>query len=307
MTIVWGSTFFVAKVAIDAMAACPSAEGVSPDLPPVVFMLFRFVLAAVAFLLFFPWALREVNRRCARAALWMSLACVAGCLFQVVGLGRTTPSMSAFLTSLAVLFTPLWVWLWAREAPHPKLLLAVALSIGGLALLTHPEVGAGWGHGETLNLLCAMCFAVQIVMIDRFMRDLPVAGTTWVMFVLAGPMVACSVPFFDGWRALYQTPWLLEMARSRDVQWTMAYLVLVGSVLAIYIANRFQKDINPTRAAVIYTLEPVFAAVFSWAFWGKERFTSGMIAGAAILLAGNLVAELSKKKDAKLADVRVDS
>lgn len=319
MTVVWGSTFFIAKRSFDAMAACPSvrpldvygsewrgvADGhlilfrVSPFLAPVVFMLLRFVLSAIVFPIFVPSCVRQLSGRAARGAFWMSIACVAGCLFQIIGLGVTTPSMSAFLTSLAVLFTPLWVWIWRRKAPGARLLLAVAIAIVGLSLLTSPTVGRGWGLGETLNLACAACFAVQIVMIDHYMKDLPVAGTTWLMFLISGPMVACTLPFFRGWESIVRTPWLLEMARSRDVLWTLAYLVVMGSVVAVYFANRYQKDVDPTRAAVIYTLEPVFAAIFSFLFYG-ERFTGWMIAGAAILVAGNLIGDASMRKDAKL-------
>ncbi len=305
MTVVWGSTFFTAKMAIVAMGACPSAAGTSVALSPVVFMFLRFVLASILFPLCFPRAVRELTYPAFKAAFWMSVACVAGCLFQGVGLVITTPSMSAFLTSLTVLFTPVVVWLWMREVPPKGLALAVIVSTVGLLLLTGPDAG-GWGRGETLNLIGAICFAVQIVMIDRFMRTVPLLGTTWLMFVVSIPLTLAMVPVFGGWRTLTATPWVWEIAHETRAWAPLLYLVLPGTVLAIWAVNRFQKDINPTRAAVIYTLEPVFAAVFSYQFYG-ERFTRGMIVGAAILLAGNLVAELSKKKDAKLAVARADS
>lgn len=305
MTVVWGSTFFTAKMAIDAMGACPSAEGSSKALPPVVLMLLRFTLAAVVFPVCFPQALRELTWPAFKAAFWMSIACVAGCIFQIVGLGMTTPSMSAFLTSLTVLFTPIVVWLWTREVPPKGLAVAVVISTVGLLLLTGPDAG-GWGPGETLNLICAACFAVQIVMIDRFMRHVPLLGTTWLMFVVSIALTLALVPAFGGWTTLTATPWILEIAHETLAWAPLLWLVLPGTVLAIWAVNRFQKDIDPTRAAVIYTLEPVFAAVFSYLFY-EERFTRGMLLGASVLVAGNLVAELSKKKDAKLEVVRADS
>lgn len=305
MTVVWGSTFFTAKMGIDAMGACPSAAGASKALPPVVLMFLRFVLASILFTICFPRCVREVTWPAFKAAFWMSIACVSGCVFQIIGLGVTTPSMSAFLTSLTVLFTPLVVWLWTREVPSKGLAAAVVVSTFGLLLLTGPDAG-GWGRGETLNLICAVCFAVQIVMIDRFMRNVPLLGTTWLMFVVSIPLTLAMVPVFGGWRTLTATPWVWEIAHEARAWVPLLYLVVPGTVLAIWAVNRFQKDINPTRAAVIYTLEPVFAALFSYRFYG-ERFTRGMVVGAAILLAGNLIAELSKKKDAKLAAAGADS
>ncbi|MEK7865788.1 MAG: DMT family transporter [Planctomycetota bacterium] len=304
MTVVWGSTFFTAKMAIDAMGACPSAAGASKALPPAVLMFLRFALAAIFFPICFPASVRQVSWPALKAAFWMAVACVAGCLFQIVGLGVTTPSMSAFLTSLTVFFTPLVVWLWTREVPSKGLALAVVVSTAGLLLLTGPDAG-GWGDGETLNLICAVCFAVQIVMIDRFMRTVPLLGTTWLMFVVSIPLTLAMVPVFGGWRTLTATPWVWEMARETRAWAPLLYLVLPGTVLAIWAVNRFQKDINPTRAAVIYTLEPVFAALFSFLFYG-ERFTRGIVLGAAVLIAGNLIAELSKK-NAKLAAAGADS
>ncbi len=305
MTVVWGSTFFTAKMAMHAMGGCPSAAGASTALPPVVLVLLRFVLASILFPVFFPQSVRELTWPAFRAAFWMAVACVSGCIFQGVGLVMTTPSMSAFLTSLTVLFTPIVVWLWMRQVPSKGLGFAVVVSAVGLLLLTGPDAG-GWGPGETLNLICAVCFAVQIVMIDRFMKTVPLLGTTWLMFVVAIPLSLVVVPVFGGWRTLTSTPWVWEMAQETRAWAPLLYLVLPGTVLAIWAVNRFQKDINPTRAAVIYTLEPVFAAIFSFLFY-EERFTRGMIVGASVLILGNLIAELSKKKDAKLAVEGADS
>jgi len=295
MTVVWGSTFFSAKIAIDAMEACPSAKGAHPAFAPVMLMVLRFIAASLLYPILLPWAVRELTWEGFKAAFWMALACVGGCLFQIVGLAMTTPSVSAFLTSLTVLFVPMVVWVWSRRTPSRSLALAVVMSVLGLALLTGP--GGGWGIGQSLNLLGSICFAVQIVMIDRMMPKVPLAGTTWLLFIISSPLSFLPVLFLGAWGTLMGTPWVREVLLTGRVWVPLAYLVLPGTILAISIANHYQKDLNPTRAAVIYTLEPLFAALFSYRFYG-ERFTAAMIAGGSILLAGNLVAELAKRKDA---------
>jgi len=203
--------------------------------------------------------------------------------------------VSAFLTSLFVVVTPLLGWLFFRERLAPVTLLGAGLSIVGVYVLSNPS--GGLGRGEILTLLCAVAFAFQIQMTNVVTRSHSPEAITFVQF-------GCAVLFSAITMAAMgvRPEQLLRSLGERHVAWTVLYTAVACSVVAMGVLNRFQRDIPATRASVLYMMEPVFAAFFALIFTG-EGMTPRKFIGGAIILGGNLLCELigrkAPEKDAK--------
>ncbi|HEX5044157.1 MAG TPA: DMT family transporter [Candidatus Polarisedimenticolaceae bacterium] len=264
---VWGATFVVVQAGLR-------------DVSPLLFVAVRFTAAAA---LVAPLALWRAGRPATpawRAGGAAGLPLLAGFALQTVGLQWTAPGRAAFLTGLYVVLVPLLAPLVGARRADGRTWAAVVLALAGIAALTRPveEAAAGFGLGDLCMLGCALAFAVQILAVDRVGRSLPpwtllavelcvVAGASWPL------MLALETPRFR------PTPAALG---------ALAAVVLLASVGALWAQNWAQRRMPPTRTAVIFALEPVFAAATSWLVTG-ERLGGWGVAGAGAILAAMVV------------------
>jgi drug/metabolite transporter (DMT)-like permease len=282
MCAIWGSSFWTMKVGQE-----PLAEILGPRAAAPAFLFLRFLVASVLFLLVFPRAVRDLNGRTTSAGILLSIPFCAGFYLQVKGLQDTTATISAFLTNITVVLTPLLGRFVFGERLRWANVAGAAVALAGVYVLTDPAGGA-FGTGEILTAASAVAWAVQIQLTNIVTRRHPPEAVTWVMFVAATIFFAVMLAFLGTDPAA-----LVRASRVPRVAWTVAFTATLCSIAAITIMNRFQRDLSPTRASVIYTLEPVFAAVL--AAWGGEAMTSRKILGGAIIVGGNLVCELFVK------------
>ncbi|MBE3590497.1 MAG: DMT family transporter [Firmicutes bacterium] len=265
LTFIWGATFVLVKAAMATLS-------------PLPFLFARFTLGAAA-LAPFAWARRgRLGAADVQAGLAAGLLMFAGFALQTWGLVSTTPARAGFLTGLSVILVPvLQAFLGSR--PPARIWAGAALATAGLFLLTQPG-GGGVRLGDVLVLLCALAFALQILVIDRFARR---TDPVLVAFVETAVVAAASGAgsLVDGAAAGRWTP----------VAW--AALVVCG-LLATAAGNLLQtvaqRHTTPAHTALIFTCEPVFSLVFAWAFWG-EKWTGATLLGGACVLAGMLAGE----------------
>jgi drug/metabolite transporter (DMT)-like permease len=266
LTVLWGTTFVVVKDAL--------SHG-----DPFSFLALRFgVGAAVLSVLA---GRRMLAPTTLRRGVVLGVFLFAGFALQTVGLTDTTPSRSAFITGLYVLLVPLVMLALFRRVPRASSLAGVVLSAMGLYYLTGTDVGsAGFSRGDGLTLGCAVAYAFHIAFTDRYAPregvDALVAVQLWVVALLS----ALCLPF----------------AGAR-VEWTPAFLGAVAfcgvfaSAVALSVQTWAQARTSAVRAAIIYSLEPLFAAAFSVVL-GYERLGVREWVGGALIVLGVLVAEL---------------
>lgn len=281
MCAAWGSSFFSMDLGLEGMEFA-----VGKGAAPAAFIFLRFLAATVLLPAVLPCTMCQLRPPVIRDGLLLCLPFTAGFFLQVTGLGYTTPTISAFLTNLTVVLTPLLGRFFFRERARGAYLAGALISLGGVYVLINPA-GGGLGRGEILSAACAVSFAIHIQLTNVLTRRSPPEGVTFVMFAgvtaLSGAaLAAMGVGPADLGRAL----------RAPHAAWTVLYTASVCSVLAITIMNRFQRDVPPTRAAVLYTLEPVFAAAFAILFAG-EPMSLRKILGGTIIVGGNLACELA--------------
>lgn len=285
VNILWGLSFPLMKLANLRMAREHGVE--TTQLQTAGFAWFTFQAAmfliavrfAAAFVLLAaaaPGLYRRPSWRDWGPGLAIGLAFFFGIVLQNAGLSSIPASRSGFLTSLAIVFTPIITFVLYRSMPSRLVGLSVALALAGAALLTgQVSVASGaptfpadsWQRiaiGDWLTLLSAVLFAIQIVTLDRFGKSRDAARFTPGMFagasILAGGSFAVSLwrmpEAAAAWGSLLVDPWFLVV---------LGALVVFCSIGAFVGMNRFQPWISAEQAAVVYTLEPIFATLWALA------------------------------------------
>jgi drug/metabolite transporter (DMT)-like permease len=261
VTAVWGATFVLVKNAISVM-------------PVMDFLAVRFLTAAVVMIAIRPAVLRNMTRRGFLRGVGLGVVLGSGYVAQTFGLLTASATVSGFITGMFVVFTPIVSWVLLGRRVSRNAGLAVALATVGLALLGL----RGWnvGNGEMLTLACALLFAVHIVGLGAWASQqepygfaLVQIGTVAVISLAAAMPHGLSVPAVAGvWVAIGVT-------------------AVFATAVAFVVQTGAQSLLSPTHAAVVMTLEPVFAGVFGVAF-GGDSITPRVIAGAALILVATL-------------------
>jgi drug/metabolite transporter (DMT)-like permease len=253
VTAVWGWTFVVVKDAISQYPVLP-------------FLAIRFLIATGVMLVLVR---RLPNRRvCALGAL-IGLPLAAGYLLQTAGLRSTSPGNAGLITGLFFVFTPLLDRLFG-VALRPRTLLAVLTALVGTVLLTGAG-RTGIGTGDLLVLGCAVCFALQIVMLSHWSPGLPAAELTLVQLATSAAL------FTAGGIGQFQVP-------SAGVWTALLITGLFASALAFFIQTWVQSHLSASRTALVLAGEPGWALFFSVLLAG-QRLGPLQAAGAALVLA----------------------
>lgn len=267
LTIFWGVTFIVVKAAVARV-------------DPVTFVLLRFALGAVAVSAVARGALAD--RTALKGGILLGAFLFLGFAFQTSGLVYTTPSRSAFLTGMSVLLVPFVSLGLYRRWPRLPSLVGVVFAVVGLYALTGGltgESGATW-RGDVLSFSCAVAFAFHITLTEHFAPRTTISALVAIQLWTVALLSALVLPFTG--------PHRLEV----DVVSVGAILFcgLAMSAGAIFVQTWGQARTTAVRAALIFSLEPVFAAAYSVASGGEVLGRAELLGGSLILL-GVLVAE----------------
>jgi drug/metabolite transporter (DMT)-like permease len=222
------------------------------------------------------------DRRSLLPPLCLGLALFAGYAFQTLGLQLSTPAKTGFITGLYVVIVPLVAALALRQAPGRNTWLGVAAATVGLALLSL-RPGMGISLGDALVFGCAVSFAMHILFTGRFAPHydplLITFGQISVVAVLCGAVAL----------VVEQRP-----ALTGQVLFAAAFTGILATSAAFGIQTIAQRFTTSTHTALIFSAEPVFAALASFLLI-RELLGPRQILGCALILAGMLMAELKWK------------
>jgi drug/metabolite transporter (DMT)-like permease len=267
MAAFWGTTFVVVK---DALG----------DGDPFSFLSLRFTLGALALT---AVARREmlVPRTLGRGLL-LGFFLFLGFVLQTVGLVSTTPSRSAFITGLYVVFVPVLGLALFRKLPHVFSWGGVVLAVVGLRYLTGADLGAGQGPstGDWLTLGCAAAYAIHILLTERYATKEGVVALVAVQLWVVALLSALCLPFTE-----------VRVAWTPSFVGAVLFCGLVASALALCVQTWAQARTTAVRVALITSMEPVFAAGYSVAL-GYERLGVREWGGGGLIVLAVLVAEL---------------
>jgi drug/metabolite transporter (DMT)-like permease len=271
VALIWGATFVMVKKALG-------------DISTVLFLALRFSIAAIALWLTFRGRGAHFPRDPKlefRAGAIVGMFLFAGYMLQTAGLKLTTASQAAFITGFYIVLVPLFGALVYRRAPQLSELTGVAMATIGTGLMTLRSARFDIGRGDLLVLGCAIAFAFHILILGHYSRRMSFESLS--LYQIA----TCA---FLGLGSF----WWFETPR---VVWTWAVIIalmvtsLLATALSFSVQSWAQQFTTPTRTALIFSLEPVFAWVTSF-LAAREVLSPRAAAGAILILAGILTVEL---------------
>lgn len=256
VTLLWGSTFVAIKGVVDTTA-------------PSVIIFWRFFIAAVIFL---PWLPRSLAtwRAGLELGFWLCLAYAT----QTIGLQYTTASQSAFITVLNVIIVPL-LMVFSGHRITPPIWISAIMAFVGVGLMTNGL--SGLNIGDAWSLVCALGYAVYVIRLSALARRHPVLPLTCAQML---GVVALSVVWLG-----------VEQPSFSDLPWAvLLYLGIGATALTIWLQTHGQRRIGAAEAAVIYTLEPVWAALFAVIIFAAQLGVMSW-SGAAVICVATLVSQ----------------
>ncbi len=267
VTLFWGSTFILSKLLLE-------------DVPLPVYMALRLSIAAVAMGLFAVRFRKEWDTKVAQHGAVLGVLLYLSYLFQMWGIQFTSASNAGFITGLSVVLVPVFGFFFFKVRASKNVLLGIAFAVVGLLLLT----GANplqWKDGDLLVLVCAVSVAFHVIYTGRFAPRHNVYLLTAVQLFVVALLSLLVLPFSSFvWPRLSLTHWEV-----------LVYLGLFGTVFTFLMQTAMQRFTTTARTALIFAMEPVFAALFAYLVAGESLTPAGWIGGIMIVL-GMISAEM---------------
>jgi drug/metabolite transporter (DMT)-like permease len=263
-TLFWGGSFLFTKIGLR-------------EIPPPLFVFSRFTLATLIMLIVFARRLSSFNRGILRRGVIVGIALGLTNICFVFGVQGTSISRAGILNNLFVLFIPLITKLVWKDRIGRINLGGVALAAFGIWLLA-TSGGSGFNRGDLVSTICAFFIACHIITVSKVLRDDDVYLISLIQFatvaVIAGitALAAPTTPFS------VSTTGLL----------TVVYCAIFPTVICFTMQNTFQRYVTPTRAGLVYTLDPVWSLLAGLFALGEhlkplEWLGCGLIFLAALL------------------------
>ena len=283
-TIIWGSAFVAQSVGMDHVG-------------PFTFQAIRCAMAAVGLLpliaLFdlskkdgMNFFTRFADRKLWLGGLFSAIPLSLAVNLQQVGIVYTDAGKSAFLTAMYIIFVPIIGTLLKRR-PSPMIPISVALAVTGLYFLSCAEAGA-LHIADVCLLICAVAFAVQITVIDRFAGDTDPLRLNFVQSALCALCSAVIMLFTE-------TPTVSGIMGS---WWSMCYAGLLSMGIAYSLQIIGQKQLEPSTASLIMSLESVFAALCG--YWIlQEEMTNRELTGCCLVFVAVVLSQIPIKRKTK--------
>jgi len=274
-TVIWGSTFAVVKDAMNSVNE--------------YYLIFvRSIIAALPLLIITllknPKSLFNKTIIKKGAIIGIALGLTYG--FQNLGMLYTSAGNSAFIMASNVIFVPIFLVLFYKNRLNGKSIISVLIVVLGLGLLTYKE-GTELNPGDLLTLIGAAITALHIIWTGRFVKNSDLLALVTYQFLFSALLAFVFSVFFS--------PESFTVTYSTKSWMAMIYLGLLGSLFCYFITVWAQKYVDYVTVTLIFSLEPVFAAVFSYFFIGEVLGHQQMF-GASLILFGILFFEIPFKK-----------
>jgi len=269
-TVLWGTSFIITK-------------NITQDLPVFLYLGIRFLIGLIGFIPFILH-LKHLNKKIVIMAFTTGFLFFFGMIFQTYGLQSTTAGKTGFITGLSTVMVPFLVWLGSRKRLNQKIWIPVILSVIGMAfLLLEGETGGGLIIGDILVVICAFFFAVYYVQNGKYVRFSDVYSYSIIqMLVISVSSFLCSLLFRESYDLL---------SAPLNFWFVMIYMGIGVMTLTFIFQNWSQQYQDATTVAIIFTLEPVFAAFFAFLIGNETLSLFGWI-GCGLIFAAIIITVL---------------
>lgn len=282
ITVIWGATFPIIKESLN-------------DSTPFIFVAVRFSIASILILPFFLSKVRLLNKETLKAGLVLGVLMFGGFVTQTIGLNHTTATKSGFITGSVVVMIPFLQFYMEKKIPTKGAIFGTILVFIGLLFLSSggndlisfiTDLGGSFNFGDFMTLVCAIIFAHYVVYIDIytnkyefiFLFSLQIF-TTAILGILSASFIGIS-DFGE-----------IRFVLTESLIFGLLYTGILATVVNIGIQTKFQKLITPTKAGIIYSFEPIFAAVFAF-FLLNEKISNFGFIGMGLIFFGLISSEI---------------
>lgn len=271
VTVGWGASFLLTKSSLS-------------ELSTFNFLTIRFFVAFILSSIIFYKKMINVDKNTFKYGIILGVVLYASFAFQTIGLNYTTASKSAFITGFNVMLVPVFSTLLMKKIPQRKVVFSIIIAFIGLGLLTLNNNISGINIGDIHTFICAIFCAIHILLVGKYtVKSESVALAIIQIGVCAVLSLITSLAF--------ETP---VMPTSYNVWINILILSVVCTSGAFIVQSIAQKFTSPTHTALIYTAEPVFAAMFGYIIMGEILSNKGII-GAILILTGMIITEVDFK------------
>lgn len=277
VTFIWGTTFVIAKSLLES-------------LEPLNYLSARFLVAAVFFAAISPQVWRSIDRNAIAGGAVLGGLLYLGFITQAVGLSYTTPSKSAFVSSTAVIFIPFLSRLLIGYRIRAEHLIAVTLAAFGVGLLTLPESNEGINKGDLITLAGTLFWALHVIYTSVWSKRVGTRSLMMIQLIVSAILFWASLILLNTIGAL-PTVAGKSFPAGMTAYAQLAYLAVIATIGVIFFQTRAQRYTSPTRAAIIFSLEPAFASIVSYLAIG-EHLGWRAIAGGVLIISAIIVSSV---------------
>ena len=271
ITLIWGGTFLVVKDTVRLSG-------------PFTYLTLSYGIGSLTLALIFHRRLRRITRAELMSGFILGIILFAGYALQTVGLQYTTVSKAGFITGLSVPLVPVFAFLLLRQRPTQGAILGIVLSLTGLLLLSfNNKFNLAFGLGEMLIFGAAIAFALHIVNASKFAPQADAINLAIVQLSLTSLLSFIAIPIA---REPFMMPPLVVWA-------SVLFMGVVDIAFTLSMMIWVQQIVSGTRAALIYALEPMWAALFGYLLAGDKLSLLAWI-GCGFILAGMIMGRVGR-------------
>ena len=281
VAVFWGATFVVVKESLN-------------DVSPLIFITLRFSVAAVLLLPFLIFKRDLFTKQAITAGVLLGIFLFLGFSTQTAGLKLTTATRSGFITGTIVVIVPFLQFIIKKRPPTRGAIIGAVLVFAGLFFLSSgstsvfsllSELGSNFNFGDMLTLVCAFFFALHVVYIDILTKKHNFWALVLVQLITVALLSLTTSFIFD-----VSSIEKIKLIPTEYLIFGILYTGIFATLINLILQTKYQKEVSPTKAGIIYSFEPIFAATFAF-FLLNEKITNFGFIGAALIFLGLIVAE----------------
>ncbi|WP_073507940.1 DMT family transporter [Streptobacillus notomytis] len=269
VAIIWGTGFIATKIAVDS----------GMEIYNILFV--RFLISTI--LLYFMLKIKKIKVEMIeyRAGLILGSILVLAYMMQTFGLYYTTPAKNSILTGLCVIFVPYMSYLLYKTRVDKYTFIASILAFIGIYMLSGNflETVEGFNKGDFYTVVCAILFALHIVFTGYYVNNINTVVLAYVQFLVATILSLILAIYYGHLRVISMSGILASLYMGVFCTFIAYTLQIVG-----------QKRVNSSTAAVILSLEVVFATILS-IFLGYDKFNILILFGSLLIFLGIIISE----------------
>lgn len=273
-TLFWGMSFIWSKQV--------TVLGMGPN----AFLAIRYGISVLIMLPFFWKQVRCATRRDLFFAVLIGIIAYIAMVAQMIGLKYTTVADSAFITAAYVAMVPFVTWALFKQKPNRRSLLAVVLCLAGLYALNLGPKGLSINLGNAITLICAVAWSLQVPLMSYAGRHANTETLALIPLAVAGVLSAAA--------GVARHEFVFTGEALNKLFWPVALSVIFPTIFSGTAQAYVQKRVSPTRAAIFYTTESVFACLIS-VLLGMEALSKQLLLGGGLIVIGVLLSELPLK------------